>query len=330
MAKRYPETQRATRILDIIARICSQPRAWNRARLANDFEVSERQITKDLETIRHGLRLDLKHERGSGYYFDRMPNLPALSFSLPEALAILLSAQAGRRMVGISQEDLSAAMGRLTAIMPAEFVPLISTNSALPPPAGRDKHREAMLSDLFKAIANRRSVNIEYVAASRPDERTERQVDPYAIIPTRQAWHVIGWCHLRRDIRIFKIDRIRSLTVSDETYEPDPEFDVEDFLSAGWGITREPNHEPQDVELIFTGKVSRWIAEENWHPTQRLEWIDAERLRFTLQVPVTEEFGRWVLSSGANCEVVRPDSLRGWIQSEAAAIVGAGEPVRLD
>jgi predicted DNA-binding transcriptional regulator YafY len=86
---------------------------WTRMALANDFEVSERQITKDLDVIRHGLKLDLKYERGGGYYFEKMPSLPALSYSLSEALAIYLAAETGRRMVGIPQEDLSAALGRL-------------------------------------------------------------------------------------------------------------------------------------------------------------------------------------------------------------------------
>jgi hypothetical protein len=100
MGRRYPELQRASRILEVVSRISARPRMWTRGGLANNFEVSERQITKDLDVIRHGLKLDLRYERGGGYYFETIPSLPAVSYSLSEALAIYLAAEAGRRMTG--------------------------------------------------------------------------------------------------------------------------------------------------------------------------------------------------------------------------------------
>ena len=321
MGRRYPELQRASRILEIVSRISARPRMWTRAGLANNFEVSERQITKDLDIIRHGLRLDLRYERGGGYYFERIPSLPAVSYSLPEALAIYLAAEAGRRMVGIPQEDLSAALARLGSIMPEELGPLLISGTMMPPPAVPDHHRETMLTELYHAVANRSSVEMEYLPVSRPSNPSQRRVDPYAVLPTGHSWHLVGWCHLREDVRIFKIDRIQKLSPTEFTFERDPEFDVEDFLLEGWGITRIPDQAPEAIELIFNGPSAYWVAEENWHPTQRTEWLDDGRLRFCLNLPVTEEFSRWVLSYGSYCEVVNPDTLREWIQNQARALL---------
>ena len=291
-------------------------------RLAQAFEVSERQITKDLDVIRHGLVLDLQYERGGGYYFDRMPNLPSLSYTLSEALAIFLAAEAGRRLVGIPQEDLSAALARLTSIMPSELAPLLTSGTMMPPHPVRDRHRETMLTSLYQAVANRNRVDMEYLPASRPESTTYRRLDPYAVLPTGHSWHVVGWCHLRKDVRIFKVDRIRSLQITDEMFERDPEFDVEDFLLSGWGITRLPEQEPEEIELIFSGPATRWVGEENWHPSQELEQLDGGRIAFRLNLPVTEEFCRWVLGYGAYCEVVKPDSLRDWIHGQARSLLG--------
>jgi predicted DNA-binding transcriptional regulator YafY len=297
---------------------------WTRGALADAFEVSERQITKDLDVIRHGLRLDLQYQRGGGYYFESIPNLPALSYSLSEALAIYLAAEAGRRMVGIPQEDLSAALARLGSIMPPEMTPLLANGTMTPPPRVRDRHREAMLTELYRAVANRLSVDMEYLPASRPESVTQRRVDPYVVLPTGYSWHVIGWCHLRNDARIFKIDRIRSLRPTEIAFEHDPEFDVEDFLMSGWGISRMPDQEPEEIELIFEGPSAHWVSEENWHPTQQVEWLDDGRVRYRLYLPVTEEFSRWVLGYGAYCEVVRPDTLRDWIRNQARSLLQAG------
>lgn len=321
MSRRLPETQRAARILSIVTRVSAQPRFWTRAKLAQEFEVSERQITKDLDVIRHGLVLDLKHASGGGYYFERMPSLQALTFTLPEALAIYLAAEAGRRLVGIPQEDLSGALGRLTSILPTELAPLLTSGTLMPPPPARDGHRESMLTGLYHAIARQQRIEIEYLPAYRPGTVTNRRVDPYAVLPTGHAWHLIGWCHLRRDVRIFKLDRIRTLRPIDESFEPDPEFDLQDFLEAGWGITRIPDQESEEIELIFDRPAARWVAEESWHPTQEVEWLEDGRIRFRLNVPVTEEFSRWVLGYGAYCHVVRPDSLRDWIRDQARAIL---------
>jgi predicted DNA-binding transcriptional regulator YafY len=323
MSRRLPETQRVARILDIVSRISSQPRFWTRVKLAQEYEVSERQITNDLDVIRHKLRLELNHMRGGGYYFERIPRLPALTYSLSEALAIFLAAQAGRRLVGIPQEDLSAAIGRLTSIMPSELMPLLTSGTLLPPPPVQNKHREQMLTRLYQAIAGLKSVYMEYVPASRPDDTTRRRLDPYAVLPTGNSWHVVGWCHLREDVRIFKVDRIRHLELTDVTFERDPEFDFEDFLTAGWGITRLPEQEPEEIELIFESPAALWVAEESWHPTQRLEWLEDGRLRLCLSIPATEEFARWVLRYGASCYVVRPESIREWIQEQAAGLVSA-------
>jgi predicted DNA-binding transcriptional regulator YafY len=292
-------------------------------RLALEYEVSERQITKDLDVIRHGLLLELEYARGSGYYFARIPRLPALTYSLSEALAIFLAAQAGRRLVGIPQDDLSAAIGRLTSIMPSELMPLLTSGTLLPPPPTRNRHREEMLTRLNRAIAGLNSVDMEYLPASRAEDVTHRRVDPYAVLPTGLSWHLVGWCHLRQDVRIFKIDRIRELAMTEARFEPDPEFDVEDFLTSGWGITRPPDGEPVDIELIFSGQPAQWVAEESWHPTQQLEWLEDGRLRFTLEVPVTEELARWVIRYGANCYVVQPDSLREWVTEQASRILSA-------
>jgi predicted DNA-binding transcriptional regulator YafY len=331
MPGRLPETQRASRILDIVARISSQPRIWTRAKLAASYEISERQITKDLNIVRHGLRLDLDREHAGGYYFHSLPRLPALSYSLSEALAIFLSAQAGRRLLGIPQDDLSAALGRLTAIMPEELVPLLTTGALLSGPPMRDRRREELLATLYTAIAARRRLDMTYVPAYREAETTRRYFDPYLVLPTGNSWHVVGWCHLRSDVRIFKVDRIREIRELDETFEPDPEFDIDEFVQGGWGITRMPEQPAEDVEILFEGIAARVISEEGWHPSQSFSWRDDGRLLFRVHVPVTEEFGRWVLRYGAQCEVIRPDSLRDWLREQATAMIdahGASSAVR--
>lgn len=318
---RAPETQRAKRILEIISKISAAPRQWTRRGLAETYEVSERQITKDLEVIRHGLLLELERQPGGGYYFKTLPRLPAVSYSLSEALAVFLAAQAGRRMPGIPHEELSAAVARLRSIMPAELRPLLQDETVTLPPAPRNRHRERMLEVLTRAIAARKCVDLVYHPASRPGDRSRRRVDPYAIVPNAHSWHLIAWCHLRYAVRIFKIDRVERIEVTDVGFTPDPEFDLNEFLTAGWGVTRGTDQPVEEVELRFTPRAGRWVAEEQWHPTQQTEWLPDGSLQFRVTVPVTEEFSRWVLHYGVDCQVLAPTHLQQWLADQSRVLL---------
>ena len=314
------ETTRVARILDIIWRIDNAPRRWTRKRLAEVFEVSQRSITSDLEIIRHGLRFDLRSDRGSGYYFASVPRLPAVTYSVQEALALILAAQAGRQFGGVPQEELSAAIARLTSVVPPELRSIVER--FVSETTGRDDpHRERVLTICGEAISSMRSIDMDYAAASRDGEVLTRMVDPYAIFPYDRSWHVIGYCHLREDIRIFKVDRIREARVADQTFTVARGFDLAAYLSSGWGIMRGVDSPVEEVVLRFRAPSARWVSEETWHPTQILEWESGGSLRFTVTVRVSPELQRWVFGHGSNVDVLQPDHLRDWIRAEALAVV---------
>jgi predicted DNA-binding transcriptional regulator YafY len=317
---RLPETTRVSRILEIIWNITRAPRQWTRKRLAEQFDVSERMITNDLAIIEHGLRFELGNERGKGYYFKSVPQLPAVTYSLSEALALVLAAQSGRRMGGIPHADLSSAIARLHSVFPPEMRTLVErldggeTGSVY-------EHREEMLAVCSQAVSQRRSLNIIYAAASRNGIESTRRVDPYAVVPYVKSWHMIGYCHLRQDIRTFKLDRIREVISIGGSFEQANDFELEAYLAAGWGLIRGIEEPAEEIELSFNATAGRWVAEEVWHASQILEWMDDGRLRFCVTIQMTPEFQRWVFRYGSEVEVIKPASLREWVHDEARAIL---------
>jgi predicted DNA-binding transcriptional regulator YafY len=321
---KLPETTRIARILELIWLISRDPRRWTRKDLAKRFEISERMITADLDLLRHGLGLDAKSERGRGYYFTSVPSLPAVSYTLPEALALILAAQSARQLSGISQGDLSAAIARLSAVIPVELRELVDHLGSTSPFVPEDNRRQALLATISHAAATRRQLQIRYSAASRDGAVSERVVDPYAIVPYLRSWHLVGYCHLREDMRVFKLDRILEVSQLRTTFEPDNSFDLAAFLSEGWGLIRGIEGPVETIELIFRQPAARWVAEEHWHASQQLEWLPDERLRFTVQIQITPEFRRWIFRYGRQVEVVAPDHLREWMRDEARAILEGG------
>ncbi|MGQ9598294.1 MAG: helix-turn-helix transcriptional regulator [Anaerolineae bacterium] len=145
------ELKRTSRILELVQIIAIAPRRYLRRDLAARFEVTERMIQKNLDVIRHGLKLPLCHSP-EGYYFENVPRLPALQYTFAEALALLQAVQAAQQMSGISSAELVAAVARLEALFPAEFTPLLRQVVSRPVITAQRKHRQQILMLLNRAF----------------------------------------------------------------------------------------------------------------------------------------------------------------------------------
>jgi predicted DNA-binding transcriptional regulator YafY len=310
---RIDETRRVSRLLDIAWRIAAAPRHWTRRRLAALYEVSERQITSDLTLMRHGLHWQVRTCH-AGYYFDPPPSVPGIQFTLPEALALLLAVRASMALPGVGSAELTAAITRLASLVPPPLQLLVALPDSPPSP------REHTLRTLQLALGQRRRVHLTYQTASRGGEVTERDFDPYAIFPYGRSWHVIGHCLLRNAIRDFKADRIVAVAPRAAFYEIPPDFNVADFLDAGWGLMRDTGEPAEEVVLRFSPLAGRWVREERWHMTQEIADEADGRVRFRVHVPVTPELRRWVFHYGREVEVLAPQSLREWIRDEAECV----------
>lgn len=318
-------TQRLSRLIEIYLRIATMPRRWTRAELADLYELSPRQLQKDLDELRHRLNPSLRRTR-AGYYFERQPVLSPLTYSLPEALVLLRAARAGAAVRGVDAAELAAAVARLEAVLPAELRPLLAAPAvAESPPAS---WRAEMLRVLELALARRRRVRLTYAAASRAGEVRERFFEPYAVEPYLRSWHTIGYCHLRQAIRTFKIDRIIGVTPTDEPYTIPADFNAAVYLGGGetWGLMVGGAGEPEAVTLRFSPLAGRWVREEQWHPSQQVEEEPDGHVRLRLRIAITPEFRHWVFHYGREVTVLEPATLRAWVAEEARAVLaGLGE-----
>jgi predicted DNA-binding transcriptional regulator YafY len=80
-------------------------------------------------------------------------------------------------------------------------------------------------------------VRIRYHARG---EETVRTVDPYGVVCHEEYWYTVGWCHLRQDIRVFRVDRILDVAIEEETFARPPGFEslryvLDTIASAPWG-----------------------------------------------------------------------------------------------
>ena len=266
---RLEETKRVARILRLISLIGNAPRQWTRSALSERLEIGERQIDKDLQLLRHGLNCGIGHTR-AGYYFTRLPQLPAIGYTAAEALALVTALQFARDSGALDAATLGAALARTEEALPAGFGPLL--RSMRQAGGGSTQRRRAStLSTLQMALKDRRTVRIQYETASRAGERSDRVVRPYHLALRGQTWLLTAHDSLRGTVIDFAVDRIVSAELLDERYEIPPDFDAEQYRGDGWGVLRGMSGPRVHIELLVTAEEARRLRDEQHHSSQREE-----------------------------------------------------------
>jgi len=285
------------------------------------FGVSRRTAFADRDHLLTGLEAPLKYDRqhGGWFYTDLTFVLPFLALSEPEAVAL-------RRSVLAAQEYLSGADADAAHHLLERLAPYLRNTSLLSAwsesMGGSIRHTEqsqvasALLDVCRQAVHNRQRLQLRYHGAHR-DETRERIVCPYHLHNDRGEWHLIGWCEWRQDVRQFFLGRVQSwqLLEGDAAFVRDAGFDLDAYLRQGLGAQH--GTPVQTVQVRFSSFQARWIRERQYHASQQIEEEPGGSLLLTMQVAGLDEVRRWLLSFGADAEVLQPRSLREEIAAHA-------------
>ena len=191
------------------------PRLVTAVALAERFEVGRRTIERDISALQQaGVPIWTQRGRAGGYGIDAAMTLPPVNLSSDEALAVVAAlssmpampfAAAGRR----AQQKLLAAMREVDANQARELAARLRLTPVEAPPV-----RPEVLAAIEDGVAGRRVVDLVYVDGH--DRRTTRAVEAHGLHLAANGWYLVGWCRVREDGRVFRLDRIEAATVTDE------------------------------------------------------------------------------------------------------------------
>jgi predicted DNA-binding transcriptional regulator YafY len=292
--------------------------------LPDDYPKHLRTIRRDLDALQ-GVGFPLLTERVDGRVRWRLMEgfrrIPALAFSPTELMALMFSRDLLRPLEGTEIKDsLDSALNKAAAALPPQGQSYVRQlqgffSVGLGPHKTYRQHQET-IDRITRAITQLRTIQMRYYSASR-NTTTRREVDPYRLWYAAGALYLIAYCHWRRDVRLFAVDRIRSLTITDHPYQMPLGFDVEAYVQDALVVMR---GERVTVELLFSKSAAPWVKDRLWHPTQQLTPLKDGRLRMNLQVANTRELVGWILSFGSSVRVVQPEALREQVREEARKI----------
>lgn len=148
-------------------------------------------------------------------------------------------------------------------------------------------------------------------------QKTERKIDPYNLIFRESSWYVIGHCHLRNQVRMFKLMRIEDVEILDETYHLPADYTVHSYLRDTFSLTRGKEY---IVEIQFFHPASIWVAEKLWLPTQKIVALKNDSILFKARVDGLEDIKKWVMGFGRLARVLKPQELVDQIIQETCEI----------
>ncbi len=309
----------------------------SRRTLEDGLECSRATVRRTIEDMRDFLGAPIRYDPvRNGYYYDRTAGggtyeLPGLWLN-PSELYALLAAQELFRQVqpGLLDSHLKPLRERIRTILAAEGLegPDLERWVRIRPYAARppdwDVFRRAA-----EAVLRRKRLLIDYHGRAR-DTATRREVSPQRLIHYRDNWYLDAWCHERRALRRFALDRIRAAEPRPEAAEEIARADLDAALEAAYGIFAD---EPAGVAVLrFTPERARWVADETWHPEQEGQWLADGRYELRLPYGDSRELVLDILKFGADVEVAAPEALRAEVaqrlREAADQYVGAGKQER--
>lgn len=275
--------------------------------LARECEVSERTIYRYINAL-SSANIPIYFDQGYRLLSDAF--LPPLNLTLDDYLvlktALSSSVFANRSPLRKQAKSVLAKIeANLGSAVRKDLDRLIDVASVNVKATSDFSKLSLMFKLIEQSILNRKSLKIVY--ESLQSGQSLRQVDPYSLVYRRHAWYLVGFCHRRAEIRLFRLNRIKKITLLDKSFEKKQDFFLSDFFKDSWEFYQ---GEPVCVRIKFRGTTAKVIESGQHHPSEKITKLKDGSLTYEVKVNGTEEICRWVLGFGEDAKVLEPKELK--------------------
>lgn len=288
------------RLIGIIA-VLQQNKKVTAPYLAKKFEVSRRTINRDIEDIcRAGIPIVTTQGKDGGISIMEGFNLNTSVFTTEELQAIFTGLRSVDSVSHTSYEErLSTKISGKDSVIPV-------TNSILIDLSSHYKDSLASKIELLKkAISQKRLIRFHYYYSKG---EADKLIEPYLIVFKWSNWYIFGFCTEQQDFRMYKLNRLWDLHVTDTKFEPrevpEQRKDFDSHMTDDYMIT-----------AVFDSSEKYRLIEE--YGTKCYTETEDGRLLFHRGFTNIELAIDWLLGFGDRVEVVEPAEIRGRLKKIA-------------
>lgn len=303
--------------LFFILNLLRSRRNLNAERLAEECGVTERSIYRDIVALSEAnipIYYDNGYKLASDYF------LPPLNFDYDEYLAVRLSIQSSPLFqAGKYHATLKKALAKLDAVTSdsvrkqSRFT--LSTTHIEIPTTLEQTRCEEHYGTIERAASESRCLKLEY--ESIRSGVAERVVEPYFMVFRGRAFYLVANCRLRGEVRTFRLDRVHTLELTEQTFVKRDDITVETYFKDSWSVY---SGDPVEVKVRFRGPAARVVKSTVHHRGESIVEDGEDALIYSVTTRGTEEIQRWILGFAEQAEVLAPQTLREEVQRQVMAM----------
>lgn len=203
--------------------------------LAARLEVEPRTLRRYIVVLEAlGVPVLAQRGRDGGYRLMHGFKLPPMMFTNDEALALALGLVASRSLgLDTAAPAGASALSKLERVMPENLrrrMRAVSDTVSLDIARASASGNADVLATLSAVAHTRQRVHLGYLSPQQVP--TQRDVDPYGLAYLGGKWYLVAYCHLRKDTRSFRLDRIQAVAVLPVSFGKPAGFDAMAYLTA--------------------------------------------------------------------------------------------------
>jgi predicted DNA-binding transcriptional regulator YafY len=300
----------------ILKAIDATPTGLSIRRLATANHVVERTIRRDIEALEQaGFPIYCDRENGTALYkFNTRPfrRLEKTGLGLTEMCALYMSRSMLEALGTLPFRDhLASAMAKIESTLPdgvrgfLDRLPTTLQAKSEPRKRRDEKRLRDIMPRILDTALNHKRVRMTYHSFS------SRKVKEYGIDPLRLAYaqggvYLLAYVPDYGQVRTFAVERIRAYAETGEHFDVRKRTLTDKPFKHSIGVH---TGEPSRVEVEFDAQVAAYVAEREWHSSQRVQERADGSIVLTMDVCIDPALRSWILSFGPYARVIAPRSL---------------------
>lgn len=282
--------------------------------IARELEVTERQVRKyriDLEEA--GLFIQTKSGAYGGYELLSKGSLIGLYLKAEDLTVLEMINEELKFNNNIYSKEFGDILDRLRAHVNEKSENINNINYfTIQPRTNYDTILEKQkYRDIHEAYLTHQKIWIKYYSLTSGEQ--ERIVHPYGIFHYKGDLYLVCYCERRNTFIDLKVCRIREYKILEEKYKIDKSFSWRKYSENTIGIYKDQEIE---IELKVSHPFSVIVKEKIWVDNQEIKELGNGSILFKAKMKGYSEIKSWILSMGAQVEVLAPEKLRQDIKTE--------------
>lgn len=285
--------------------------------IADRFEISLRTVYRDIRSLEEA-GVPVIGEKGLGYSIMEGYRLPPVMFTEEEVIAFLMAEKVLENHADLHNSELfKSAMYKIKAVLrSAEKTKLEEMEDSITIKHQNSRHNYLIndtIPALIKSISGKKTVHITY--ASEEKSTTERDIEPIGIFHEHGGWSTLAYCHLLRNYRHFRTERILSLK---PTGKP---FHKAHPTMKAWFEQVAPPKQAFPVVIDVKTDKARYLQEQKFNYGFVSEKQVKDHIQMSFEAPCLEAFSRWYITFADFASIIKPDSLKGLLKQRLLSVL---------